>query len=218
MKAVLFDLDGTLADTALDLGAALNRLRQEHDLAPLADELIRPQASHGARGLIGLGFGLTPEDAGFEPLRQRFLDYYAQDLATRTVWFDGVAELLLALEQRGVHWGIVTNKPSRFTQPLLLQLPPASHPGVVVSGDTVGVPKPDPRPMRHAADILGVAPADCIYVGDAERDIEAGRAVGMTTLIAYWGYLGPADQPEQWGADGGIHHPLEVLNWLPGSR
>lgn len=214
-RAVLFDLDGTLADTAPDLGAALNRLLAAEGMAPQPYSAIRPIASHGARGLIGLGFGVTPQQPGFVDLRNRFLDFYEQHLCEETRLFDGIAPLLEGIVARGWRWGIVTNKPMRFTVPLVAQLVLPSRPGVVVSGDTVGVPKPDPRPMIHAAQQLGVDPAHCIYVGDAERDIEAGRVVGMQTVLASYGYISSNDNPASWGADFTINTPLELLDVLP---
>lgn len=214
IKAVLFDLDGTLADTALDLGAALNQLLAEEGLPAKPDHLIRPIASHGARALIGLGFGIDDEHPAFPALRQRFLDHYARRFADRTCLFAGVPELIAALDQRGLSWGIVTNKPMRFTDQLIPALPFPVPPGVVVSGDTVGVAKPDPRPMRHASQQLGVDSRECIYVGDAERDILAGRNVGMLTVLAAWGYIADSDRPERWGADIRIESPLELLNHI----
>ncbi|TJZ67137.1 HAD family hydrolase [Chitiniphilus eburneus] len=215
VQAVLFDLDGTLADTAADLGGALNRMLLEEGLPPQPYSAIRPLASHGARGLIGLGYGITPDDAAFALLRERFLDHYESHLCDETRLFDGIAPLIEALAQRGLPWGIVTNKPMRFTDPLILRLDWPSAPGVVVSGDTVGVAKPDPRPMRFAAEALGVAPERCWYVGDAERDIAAGRSVGMKTALAHWGYIAHTDLPHAWGADVGIEHPLDLLRHLP---
>lgn len=214
MRAVLFDLDGTLADTAPDLGAALNRLRIERGLEPVEHERLRPAASHGALGLIGVGFGFGPEHPDYSALRDDFLKFYEADIARHTKVFEGTNELLDQLVERRIPWGIVTNKVTRFTVPLLQQLALTHPPGVVVSGDTVGAAKPDPRPMLHAAAQLGVAPVECLYVGDAARDIEAGRRVGMKTLIARYGYIGPDDDLETWGADGFIDHPLEVLNWV----
>ena len=214
-RAVLFDLDGTLADTAPDLGAALNRLLIEEGMAPQPYSAIRPLASHGARGLIGLGFGVTPQQPGFSALRERFLAHYEQHLNEETTLFDGITTLIEGLVARGWRWGIVTNKPARFTDPLVAQLVLPHRPGVVVSGDTVGVPKPDPRPMQYAADQLGVDPARCIYVGDAERDIAAGRAVGMQTVLASYGYISSIDTPHTWGADLAISHPLGLLDLLP---
>ncbi|BCL74806.1 phosphoglycolate phosphatase [Jeongeupia sp. HS-3] len=216
IRAILFDLDGTLADTAPDLGAALNRLLIEEGLPEQPHEAIRPLASHGARGLIELGFGVTPDDAAFALLRERFLAHYAAALCEHTVLFDGIAELIAAIGARGLPWGIVTNKPGRFTDPLVRKLPLPVQPGCVVSGDTVGVAKPDPKPMLHAAEQLGVPPGACIYVGDAERDIEAGRRVGMKTVIADYGYISSDDQPTAWGADLRITHPLDLLAHLPG--
>lgn len=214
MRAVLFDLDGTLADTAADLSAALNRVRLKRGLEPVELEMLRPAASHGARGLIGVGFGFGPEHPDFAELRDDFMDCYEADIARHTRLFAGTEALLDALVQRNIPWGIVTNKVARFTLPLLEQLAMAHTPGVVVSGDTVGVAKPDPKPMLHAAAALGMEPTECLYIGDAARDIEAGRRVGMKTLVARYGYIGPDDEPETWGADGYIDHPLEVLRWL----
>ncbi|MBM3114918.1 HAD family hydrolase [Jeongeupia naejangsanensis] len=215
IRAILFDLDGTLADTAPDLGAALNRLLVEEGRPEQPYDAIRPLASHGARGLIGLGFGVGPDDASFNALRERFLAHYATALCEHTVLFDGVAELITAIGARGLPWGIVTNKPGRFTDPLVRELPLPVQPGCVVSGDTVGVAKPDPKPMLHAAEQLGVPAASCLYVGDAERDIEAGRRVGMKTVIADYGYISVDDQPTAWGADLRIAHPLDLLAHLP---
>lgn len=214
IAGVLFDLDGTLLDTAPDLGLALNLLRAEHGLPPLAHDVIRPVASHGARGLIALGFAVGPDDERFAALRDRFLALYAVHLCEHSVLFPGMAEVLATLQHRGLPWGIVTNKPARFTDPLLAQLALQPAPTVVVSGDTVGVSKPDPKPMLHAAAGLGVTAAACLYVGDAERDIEAGRNAGMRTAIADWGYLGADDSPASWGADCRLGQPADVLALL----
>jgi len=216
--AILFDLDGTLADTALDLGGALNRLLAEEGRPPVADELIRPIASHGARGLVELGFQMKRDEPGFDALRVRFLDHYEHCFNERTVLFNDINTLVEAIAARGLAWGIITNKPMRFTDRLVPTLGFTVEPGVVVSGDTVGVPKPDPRPMHYACERLGVDPAHCWYVGDAERDIAAGRAVGMTTVLADYGYIADTDHPEQWGADHRINAPLELLALLPTHR
>lgn len=213
-RAVLFDLDGTLADTAQDLGAALNRLLQEHGKSPLPYASIRPVASHGARGLINLGFGIDRDHPEFEPLRQRFLDYYDTGFADLTTIFDGINNLLQQLAQRDIAWGVVTNKPMRFTDRLVPALPWSVQPGVIVSGDTVGVPKPDPRPLLYAAEKLGVAPEQCIYLGDAERDVEAAIAAGMKPLIANYGYIADTDLPESWGAAGFIDRPEQLIDYL----
>ncbi|WP_159671163.1 HAD family hydrolase [Andreprevotia sp. IGB-42] len=215
IKAVLFDLDGTLADTAPDLGAALNKLLAEEGLPVQPYTAIRPIASHGARGLIGLGFGVTPLDATFLDLRVRFLAHYEAAPHQGTVLFDGVAELIQAIADRGLAWGIITNKPGKYTELLMPHLPLPVAPAVVVSGDTAAAPKPDPAPMLHAAAALGIAPEYCLYVGDAERDIEAGRKVGMTTVLANYGYIAETDTPHAWGADFKIEHPLELLAHLP---
>lgn len=214
IRAVLFDLDGTLADTAPDLGLALNLLREEEGLPALPHDVIRPVASHGARGLLQLGFELGPEDARFVSLRDRFLAHYTAHICDGTQLFPGMAEVLQYLVHRQMPWGIVTNKPARFTDPLLARLVMPCRPGVVVSGDTVGVAKPDPRPMRFACEQIGVNPEHCLYIGDAERDIEAGRAVGMSTAIAEWGYLSLADRPETWGADYHLTQPASIPSIL----
>lgn len=211
IAAVLFDLDGTLADTALDLGWALNALLREEGRSPQSFAAIRPVASHGARGLVRLGFGMDTDHPEFERLRLRFLDLYEQHFAVDTVLFDGVNLMLDALVAEGMAWGIVTNKPRRFTDRLVPQLGFCQSPGVVVSGDTTHAAKPDAAPMLHACKQLAVSPADCVYVGDAERDIVAGRVVGMQTMLARWGYIADHEQPELWGADHEIGHPLELL-------
>lgn len=213
-QAVLFDLDGTLADTALDLGAALNRLLAEEGLPAQPDDAIRPIASHGARALVSLGFGIDRDDPAFDALRRRFLDQYEHSFADRTRLFDGVERLIGGLTERGLAWGIITNKPMRFTDRLVPALPFPVAPGVVVSGDTVGVAKPDPKPMLHAAATLGVDPARCLYVGDAERDIQAGRNAGMRTALAAWGYISGDDRPHEWGADLQLARPLDLLTHL----
>ncbi|OHX11364.1 phosphoglycolate phosphatase [Chromobacterium sphagni] len=214
IKAVLFDLDGTLADTARDLGAALNRLLAEEGLPPQPYEAIRPLASHGARGLVRLGFGKDIGADRLEALRLRFLDHYEASFADETCLFEGVNTLIDALDGRGLVWGIITNKPMRFTDRLVPALPFSSAPAVTVSGDTVGVAKPDPRPMLHAAQQIGIAPEHCIYVGDAERDIMAGRRVGMKTVLANWGYISDEDRPDEWGADADIDYPLQLLDHI----
>ncbi len=215
IAAVLFDLDGTLADTAPDLGMALNRLLSEEGQPPQDYSNIRPIASHGARGLIRLGFGISPQHPDFLRLRTRFLELYEQCCCEETRLFEGVDTLLQVISERGLVWGIITNKPARFTDLVVAALPLFPPPAVVVSGDTVGVAKPDPRPMYHATELLGIAPHDCLYVGDAERDIEAGRGVGMTTVLADYGYIATSDHPHEWGADIRIAHPLELIAHLP---
>ncbi|MDC7714163.1 HAD-IA family hydrolase [Vogesella sp. LYT5W] len=214
IKAVLFDLDGTLADTARDLGAALNRLLAEEGLPPQPYAAVRPIASHGARGLVSLGFGIDKTHPRFEEYRLRFLDLYEHSFADETVLFDDINALLREIDARGLKWGIVTNKPMRFTDRLVPALPFAVPPAVVVSGDTVGVAKPDPAPMLHAAQQIDIAPEHCLYVGDAERDIQAGRAVGMKTVLVNWGYIADSDDTDSWQADITIDQPLALLPHL----
>lgn len=214
MQAVLFDLDGTLADTAPDLGHALNLQRERHGLPPLPQEIIRPYASHGTVGLFDIGFGLTPQDERFAPMREEYLALYTANLCLHTTLFPGMAELLAALEARNISWGVVTNKPARFTNPLLELLGLTQRAASIISGDTCAHPKPHPEPLLRAAREIGVAPQSCLYVGDAERDIEAARAAGMAALIADYGYLSAEDRPETWGADGRIDTPLGILDFL----
>ena len=217
IRTVLFDLDGTLVDTAPDLALALNRLRREKGLPPLPYEPIRAQVSHGGSALIRLGFGCRPGDAGFEPLRRRFLDLYQEDLATRTRLFPGMEEVLDFLEGAEIPWGVVTNKPGWLTEPLMERLGLARRAGSIVSGDTLPQSKPHPAPLLHACRGMGTLPAECLYVGDALRDIQAGRAAGMRTLVALFGYLGEEDRPQEWGADGMVKTPSEILSF-PGLR
>lgn len=211
--ALLLDLDGTLLDTAPDMGGALNRLRAEHGLEPLPAARIRPVVSHGAMRLVALGF---PEASGaeFERLRLRFLDLYAEHLAEGTRLFPGIEAVLASLEARDTPWGIVTNKPAWLTEPLLEALGLDRRAACAVSGDTVAERKPHPLPLLHAAALIGIAAERCVYVGDAERDIQAGRAAGMTTVVAAYGYLSAEDQPSQWQPDGIVASPDELLAWL----
>lgn len=214
IRTILFDLDGTLADTAPDLGYALNTLLAEHGRPALPYSAIRPVASHGAAALIELGFGIERGDPHFAPLRERYLEIYRAHLARETRPFSGIPELLDALPARDINWGVVTNKPAFLTDPLLAQLGLADDAVCVVSGDTTAQCKPHPEPMLHACKLAGSRPEACLYVGDAARDIEAGKAAGMKTLVALFGYIGTDDHPETWGADGMIRHPSEILDWL----
>jgi phosphoglycolate phosphatase len=216
--AVLFDLDGTYADTAADMGAALNVLLARYGRPPLPAARIRPHVSNGARGLLRVGFGLTPKDPLYDELRAEYLDIYAADICCHTRPFDGMDTLLAALLNSGFHWGIVTNKPGWLTDPLLAAMAPAPAPGCVVSGDTTARAKPHPDPLLHACRLLDLDPARCWYVGDDARDILAGRAAGMATLAAGWGYLGTDAHPRDWGADGVAQHPLAVLDWVTAER
>ncbi len=214
IRAVLFDLDGTLVDTAPDLGHALNLQRARHGLPPLADAVIRPQASHGARGLLEVGFDLKPEAPSFARMREEFLQLYADNICRHSRPFPGILELLAELEARQLKWGVVTNKPACFTEPLMSILDLAERAACIVSGDTCPQPKPHPAPMFAAADLCGAAPGQCLYLGDAERDIQAARAAAMPALVAAWGYLDAADQPHAWGAHALIRQPAETLDFL----
>jgi phosphoglycolate phosphatase len=211
-RAILFDLDGTLADTAPDLAAAVNLLRSARGLETTPYEVLRPTASAGARGMIGASFGLTPQDAGFDELKTGFFNNYEAAIAVLTTLFDGVAELLDGLRQAGLAWGIVTNKPSRFTDPLL-PLIGLAHAGCIISGDTTPHAKPHPEPLLEAARRLGLAPEQCWYVGDDLRDIQAGQAAGMATVACAWGYCG-ATEPAGWSADHLLASPQELLTLL----
>jgi phosphoglycolate phosphatase len=211
-QAILFDLDGTLADTAPDLAQALNKLRLERGMEPAPYESLRPYASAGARGLIGAGLGLTPEADEYEALRIAFLNNYEAAIAVHSHLFDGVPELLTQLDSLGIAWGIVTNKAMRFTDPLV-PLIGLGHAACVVSGDTTPHAKPHPAPLLEAAQRLGKAPEHCWYVGDDMRDIQAGRAAGMLTIAAAWGYCG-SDGPTQWNAHAIAQDALELLRLI----
>jgi phosphoglycolate phosphatase len=211
-RAVLFDLDGTLADTAPDLAAAVNLLRTARGLEPTPYAVLRPTASAGARGMIGAAFGLTPQDEGYEELRLQWFANYEAAMAVHSTLFGGIAELLDGIQAFGMSWGIVTNKPARFTDPLVPMIG-LGHAGCVVSGDTTGFAKPHPAPLLEGARRLGLAPEQCWYVGDDLRDIEAGRAAGMVTVACGWGYCG-ATEPETWGADYLMPSPADLLALL----
>ena len=215
IEAVLFDLDGTLADTAGDLAGALNRVRADHGLAPLPVAHLRPHASAGARGLLGAGMGMAPDHPEYPRLRDAFLEHYRQGLDVTTVLFDGVQDMLAALEARGLRWGVVTNKAERFTTPVIAALGLAARARVVVSGDTTAHAKPHPLPLLHAAEALGVPAQRCAYVGDDLRDVVAGNSAGMATLVADYGYLGESGSADDWPATGWLPAPLDLLHWLP---
>jgi phosphoglycolate phosphatase len=214
ITTVLFDLDGTLLDTAPDLAAALNTVLAENRRAPLPYETIRGVVSHGGIALIKLGFGLDESSPDFEPLRQRLLSLYRANLSGKTRPFPGMAELLEQLEQGGRNWGVVTNKPAWLTEPLLQDLGLLQRAACVVSGDTLDERKPHPAPMLHACEQSGSRPEQCVYIGDARRDIEAGKNAGMLTLVALFGYFMGDDRPREWQADGILKQPLDLLAWL----
>lgn len=213
-ECVLFDLDGTLVDTAPDMGGALNRLLAEHDREPIALEKIRPLVSNGSRGLLGLGFGVAPGEEGYDTLCTRFLDIYRNALAIESRLFPGMDKVLEHLENQDTPWGIVTNKPGWLTNPLLEDMQLASRAACVVSGDTLEQNKPHPAPMHHACEIARVTAANCVYVGDAERDIEAGRRAGMFTMVAKFGYIPEDENPDHWQADIALNHSDDLLRWL----
>jgi 2-phosphoglycolate phosphatase len=213
IKAVLFDLDGTFADTAPDLALALNAMRSRRGLPRVPVEATRPGTSHGARGVLGVGFGVTPEHPDYAAMRTEFLDLYAENLCVETRLFPGMHALLDGIEARGMKWGIVTNKAERFAIPLIERLNLARRCACVIGGDTTGRLKPHPDPLLAGARMIGVEPAAAIYVGDDRRDIEAGRAAGMPTIAVRYGYLN-GGEPDTWGADFVVDTPQEVLAHL----
>ncbi len=218
MKAagcLLFDLDGTLLDTAPDMIAALNRVLEDEGRPPIPTSRLRDHVSHGSAALVRLAFGERQADADFESRKARFLRYYRDNLCVETTLFPGMAEVLDQAEASGVPWGVVTNKPGWLTDPLMEQIGLMTRAACVISGDSTAERKPHPLPMLTAARLAGVAPAECLYVGDAERDIQAGRAAGMRTLVAAWGYIDGGQQAETWGADGAVAHPGELRAFLP---
>ena len=214
IEAVLFDLDGTLIDSAPDLGAAADKMRTDRGLAslPLAD--YRPMAGAGARGMLGVAFGIAPGDADFEALKEEFFANYESCMTERTYAFDGVAELISQLNEAGLKWGVVTNKSERFALPLTRAMALFSTAQTIVGGDTTPHAKPHPAPLLEAARQIGVAPKRCAYVGDDERDIIAGRAAGMPTVAAAYGYLGATADTAHWNADATIARPAELLSLL----
>jgi N-acetyl-D-muramate 6-phosphate phosphatase len=213
LRAVLFDLDGTLLDTAPDMVGALNALRREHGLAPLPYEEVRACVSHGAARVVRAGFP-GAETQEFAALQRRFLDIYRANLSGETTLFPGMDLVLQGLKERGLASGIITNKAAWLTEPLLAQLALRESFACVVSGDTLSERKPHPMPMLHAAKLVGFPAGECIYVGDAERDVQAAHAAGMAALVAVYGYLAPEENWRAWGADAGLDSPADLLPWL----
>lgn len=214
LRAVLFDLDGTLIDSAPDLGDAADKMRTDRGLPSLPESLYRPLAGAGARGMLKVAFDITPEHPDYEAMREEFFANYERAMTVRTYVFEGVHQVVDALRERGLLWGVVTNKMARFTNPLTQAMPLFATASAIVSGDTTPHAKPHPEPMFEAARRLGLAPELCLYVGDDERDIVAGRAAGMRTVAASYGYLGEKAQISSWGADLHIDSPLKLLQWL----
>ena len=214
VDAVLFDLDGTLIDSAPDLGAAVDQMRVSRGLPSLALDSYRPMAGSGARGMLAVAFGMTPQDPLFDAMREEFFRNYENCMTQRTLAFEGVAEMLQALHLARLQWGVVTNKSARFAEPLTRGMPLFATAGTVISGDTTPHAKPHPAPLLEAARRLGVEPARCIYVGDDERDIQAGLAAGMGTVAADYGYLGDKADTATWGAHARIKSPHQLLQLL----
>lgn len=213
-KSVLFDLDGTLLDTANDLGEALNYILTQYDLPNVAKEVYRPIASDGALGLLTLGFKEKLKDFNYDTLRQQFLDYYQENIASHTALYPGIDNLLTHLNKNNIPWGIATNKPERLTQQLLPHFEQLSQCKVIVGGDTLSERKPHPAPLLHACKEMNVLPEECFYIGDALRDIQAGNSAKMTTVVANWGYIKENDNSEKWQASYICDSPTEVITVL----
>lgn len=214
IRAVLFDLDGTLIDSAPDLGMAADKMRTDRGMPSLPLERYRPMAGAGARGMLGVAFGITPEHADYAAMREEFFVNYENCMTERTYAFQGIAELIAQLLGQGLAWGVVTNKAMRFTQPLTKRMSLFATASAVVAGDSTPYAKPHPAPLLEAARQLRLDPPRCIYVGDDERDVAAGLAAGMGTVAATYGYLGSNADTQLWGAHAHIHSPLELLPLL----
>ena len=214
IEAVLFDLDGTLADTAPDMALTVNRMRARRGLAPVAIELVRPHVSKGARGMIVAAFGVAPDDPQFRALRDEFLELYAENLCDGTQLFPGMEAVLDGLDAERIGWGVVTNKFERLARPVIEGLGLGHRTAVVVGGDTCPRPKPFPDPLLFAAATMGVAPMRTLYVGDDERDVQAARAAGMPVIVAGYGYLGDGPPAILWGADAVIDSPAGIASWI----
>lgn len=214
IKAILFDLDGTLLDTAPDLVFAINKLLDINNCPTLPYPIARPLAGHGGRVLIKAGFNIEKGHPNFDKLWQGFLKIYSEHICVQTTLFPGIQEVLNYLLEKKIPWGIVTNKPGWLTEPLLKKLNLFNQAACIVSGDTLSVAKPDPAPILHACKLITLQAHECIYIGDAERDIQASAAAGMQSLIAKWGYITDTDPFDQWGADGILEKPEELIDWL----
>lgn len=214
IKGVLFDLDGTLLDTANDLGMALNQVLKAHQLTPLDPTVIRPFAGRGCKGLLKLGMNVDNLHPEYANLCTELLRYYEKHCLDTTTLFPGMESILLHLEQANIPWGIVTNKPHKYTLPLLSHLQLQQRAACIVSGDSLDFCKPHPAPILHACDLLRINPQECLYIGDSEVDVIASKAAGTFALVAMYGYFMPDDKPMSWQADGYINHPSEILTWI----
>lgn len=213
-SAVLFDLDGTLVDTAPDLAFALNTLMEQEGLNALPFDTIRPVASNGSSALLHLGFGISADHPDFALLQQRFLKLYQDNIARETTLFEGMEEVISTLEKSNIAWGIVTNKPAFLTAPLVDLLNLTHRAACIISGDTTPHSKPHPAPMFHACEVINHSPEQCLYIGDAKRDIDAGKNANMQTIAARYGYIADGENPDDWLADNSIEHPRDILRWL----
>ena len=214
VDAVLLDLDGTFADTAPDLGEALNHVRSLHGLPPLPLATLRPQASHGSPGLLKLGMNVSPDSDGYDEMRAAFLEHYEAHICDRTKLFPGMAALISEFEERDIPWGIVTNKPHRYTVPLMQALGYAERAACLISGDTCAHAKPHPEPMLKACELIGVSPEQCLYLGDDLRDMQAANAAAMPGIIARYGYINGDASEASWNAQGGVDKPMELIGYL----
>lgn len=213
-RLILFDLDGTLLDTAPDLGGALNALRAEYNLNPLPADMIRPVVSHGAPALLKIGLGILLNDSRYASIRNRLLELYRERITRETGYFPGIEALLQKLEERRLAWGVVTNKPSHLTDPLLRAFGLYERAACIVSGDTTPRRKPWPDQLLYACALCEIAPAQSLYFGDAQRDVQAARAAGMSALVALYGYIEESEQPADWEADALLQQPGDLLDWL----
>ncbi len=214
IETVFFDLDGTLADTAPDLATALNQVLVEQNRSPLPIDDIRPTVSLGGNAMICHAFGIDEEDPLFASLRERFLTIYHGGIADETRLFPGMEDVLDSIEADGFCWGVITNKSAWLTEPLMEELDLILRAGCIVSGDSTEQRKPHPAPMLHACELVGCDPSHTLYIGDAQRDIEAGQRAGMHTLVAMYGYIAADEDPASWGADGFVNSPVEIIDWV----
>ena len=218
IKTVLFDLDGTLADTAPDLANALNHVLQKHNRETLPFEKIRPVVSHGGIALTTLGFGFGKEHPEFDVIYKELLQHYQDNIANETTLFPGMNQLLLELEEKNINWGVVTNKPGWLTNPLLEALNLSARAATIVSGDTLEQRKPHPAPLLYACEQAGSKADECIYIGDAERDIEAANRADIISIVALFGYIDESDNPDNWGAHSQVNSPEEIIPLIQSLR